>query len=457
MKEERDLNEFIRAQVSAIAGPEKRSTSGKRVTREQRSYHRLLYPQIRFLWEVLNDKEKEWVTTTSEEKRIDVDETRDSPTYTDFFVKEVLGLAKKDLESGNEILKSRIMALISKQKTSLFAYNPTTGKRLVFDRFLGIQEDQNVYLMTDETNTKWVVKWESSNTGNVDPEMMMYAKLRNMGAQVPNTLEGYQVLDFGILVIEFLQPLDVTDRADNVGVQLLLQLKYIHTFACYFDLKTDNIRKRSSIPPLYFIIDMNLSTEMRQDGTFKRKHWTPFYASQTFPPSPAYYQRSSYVNDFIELKYVLNQMIAKQSYAAKAGIYRPGSSDLRKQQLGLREGDFLADPDSMIENDISNTARGWRAIRNLLEYCVDTYCLVNITSIIENLEHGFPPANIHELLSEQLKQDPGLKRLYKETNKNIGFVCKTCSSINTAYRCGGCYYDTTFLCSGACAQHHKCN
>lgn len=385
----------------------------------------------------------------------------DKDTLIRIFSHLVVNRMKKDPMGGYPILKKKLIGNWEATQKNLFLYNPETKQKLLFERFLGIAEDQNVYLVKEETTSRfWVVKWETTDIKR-NEEDIEYEKLEKMGAQCPDVLHGFYFLDFGVLVIEFLQPLDSTDRPTEVGHQLLTtQLKYIHEYACYFDLKTDNIRKRNSNPPKYFIIDMNLSKEMTQLGTFHRKHWTPLYASQTFPRVRTEARPlSSYINDFQELLYVLHQLIAQRSYEAKYDAFKYPERFFWNDQIVYDPAMYFADPDRMIKHEVSLTTRGWKLMRRLLEYPLSG-TTEDITSrymaVLNSLQHGFPPANIHSLIAHQLSRQAEDK-FFKETEATLALACQVCSKVDSKHtRCETCYHKISFLCSEMCADKHVC-
>ena len=424
-------------------------------------YPEVLFAQVIGGWNLLDEESREWVIEACEKKRQKIGRVmnRMSDSYMYWFIDETLDRLKRDLDDGDIILKQNLMKDWEFSKKTFFFYNPDTGEKLLFNRFLGISDDQNVYLVIKD-GTNWVVKWENVDD-DVNAEVLEYDKLEAMGAQCPKRLNGFKFLDFGVLVIEFLQPLDSTDRPSEVAKQLLTtQLQYIHTYACYFDLKTDNIRKRNGTPPVYFIIDMNLSTVMGPDGTFERKHWTPLYASQQFPRlSLGGVQISSYVNDFLELLYVLHQLIAQRAYESKTSVFKDERSrHAYGNTFPVLLGDFFADPDRMSKHEISNTTRGWKTMRSLLEFPLDfttSGITKNFMMVIQSLRHGFPPAHIHSLLASQISVSSETI-FFNETAKTLAINCSICSNANAQYKCGDCYHETTPLCSDACAMEHIC-
>lgn len=424
--------------------------------------HPLLIPQIQTIYNALDSLIKKEIIDYVENSRKQTGPAmqRRSKNYFNHFANHLIshilfwGIFKEVAEKNWNTFKKGV-----------YPYNPKSGKRLQLERWLGIQADQNVFLVSDpETNIKWVMKWEETEDDKENEEAVEYRKLEQMGAQCPMRLDGFYMLNFSVLIIEFLQPLDITDSALELARQLLLtQLKYIHTYACYFDLKTDNIRKRASNPPLYFIIDMNLSKQPRPGGGYKRLHYTPLYSSQSMPlvqtTTGWKLNMSTYKHDFIELLYVIHQMIAKRAYETKTYVFDTNSNDniTKRRHLGLLPEDFFADPDAMYENAISDTARGWKAMKAMIEYPLHVLLSRITVEYILNTQElpNFPPPNIHERMFSTLDQEDYAEFMEK-TQKSLPIQCQICSSVSS-FRCGDCYHDSVFLCSSECAQKHKCN
>lgn len=425
-----------------------------------RDVHLMLVPQIETIYRALDENYQKEIIRFIEYLRKEAGPimNRKSKNYFNRFVEHLIAV----------IFENAMFRQIAEKDWELFKqyvypYHTGTNKKLRLEKWLGIQQDQNVFLVVDpETNIKWVMKWEETKKKEENQESIEYRRLEQMGAQCPLRLDGYYMLNFSVLIIEFLQPLDVTDSAIELARQLLMtQLKYIHVYACYFDLKTDNIRKRSSNPPLYFIIDMNLSKEPVSGGGYKRLHYTPLYSSQTFPRlqmSTAFQLNiSTYKHDLIELLYVVHQMIAKRAYESKQFSFDPKGETYQKGQYGLLPGDFFADPDRMNNDPIGRTDRGWRAAKSMLEYPLDILLsgiTWNYITYIQQLPN-FAPPNVHEKIFSTLNQDY-YTQFMKQTGKSLPIQCQICSNISS-FRCGDCYHDSVFLCSTTCAKEHKCH
>jgi hypothetical protein len=423
----------------------------------------LLQPQIRFLYGLLDSDDKSHSIQATERKRkqIGPQMARTSEIYANYLTSLVIdnimvakSLTKRALDNWDAF------------NANVFPYNPQTKKILRFCTRISLTEGQNVFCVVDpDTDIKWVLKWDSENyTEPENPEAAAYVKLKALGAQCPMLQEGFFLLNTAVLVMEFLQPLDVTDNAIDVGRQLLTtQLKYIHTFGCYFDLKLDNIRKRISLDaPLYFLIDMDLDIEPQKGGGFKRSHYTAYWTSQSMPTGLTgfYTQLSSYRNDLTELCYVIHQLIAHQAYKSRFDIFSEKLQNDAKHlaTFGLKPGDNLADSMSMADDkDLRATARGWRVIRRLLEFPM-SLATARITcgymQLVERLPLE-PPANIHDRLAQSLDMDRYMDMRTRMAPKEV-IECRICSYIGAAYRCGDCYHETTFLCSQACGKQHKC-
>jgi len=452
------LKEAIRDFASEQEETYNASTSGKA---NVKPISTLIEAQIEYLFKQLSKEDQRWIIDFAEEQRKEAGPimSRQSDNYfykvarsvVNFVLDQELGikhLVKKDWQNFQKIF---------------FAYHPDNKTILKIDRSLAIQPDQNVYLVTEEkTNIKWVMKWESTDPKQKEnAEAAEYNKLESMGAQCPKRLNGYYFLNFPVLIIEFLQPLDSTDNVIELARQLLItQLKYIHQYACYFDLKPDNIRKRASDnPPKYFIIDMNLSHTALPGGGYARQHWTPLFSSQTFPRAPySGLQFSNYKNDFIELLYVIHQMIAQRAYEAKMYSFKDEERTFGKNFYGLLSKDFFADPERMNKDPIITTARGWKAAKALLEYPLpDSNAVITLEYIrYVNVLPNFPPPNVHEILFSTLEyQSRSYNRFLKETKTTLSLQCQICSQVSQ-FRCGECYHGCAFLCSSLCAKKHVC-
>lgn len=403
------------------------------------SIHPLFLEQVITLYNILTEQEKKWVVQSTEETTF----SRDSDNYARAFAFYTAERAILDLD-GDETLKENV----KKTKYLLYAYNTVTGETYHIVKSLAIQKDQNVYLM----DNGYVMKWEDTSGKNIEVEN--YILLQNKGMQIPSVLENVNFINFNVLMIEFLLPLDVNDLPSRVAAQMLQQLSVIHTIGCYLDLKPDNIRK-SKDGKEYYIIDMNLSTRMSRPGFFYREHWTQYYASQTFPHSKQFNGNSCYKNDIIELGYVLNQMVSQRYYESNTGIFTKEQEYSKKERFPLLPGDYFADPERMMMHEISKTARGWKTIRSLLEWPLPDSPTETFLSQAYQLPEGFPPPNVHDMMSNTIggwKE----KRWWDETNTNLNISCRVCQDSKATFRCAGCYHEVTFVCGEVCAKRHEC-
>lgn len=432
----------------------------------------LLVGQIPAVFLVLNEELQKQVVKSTEDARMVVGKkmSRFNKLYNTFFMRKTLDYFIEDPEGGQVVIGKYLKEYWDDLKTNIFPYNPKTGERLEWVRSLAIQADQNVYLVKDNKNTSWVVKWEGGGTETEMKEEKHYNTIERLGGTVPERLKGYYVLGISVLVLEYLEALDITDNPIEVGRQLIgNQLKYIHVFGLHNDLKPDNIRKRrGGDPPTYFIIDMDLDTTPMPGGTFRRNHWTPFYHSQPFVPLDISY--GSYRADFIELGSVMNQMIAARNYRLKMGPYRESDSlKHRKKSLGLLESDLYADVETMrdyyystertepipfrVARVMDRIAKSYDMVGNML---VATYW-----RYVTALPERDMPANVHDTIAMNILV-PNVDTDYymKETMdmiKQRGIECSVCNTNIAENKCISCWKETYLCKNNGCISTHVCS
>lgn len=369
---------------------------------------------------------------------------------------------------------SKFWSLYQTSGQRFYAFNAETGQKLRFVKSLAIQNDQNVYLVEDAQRTRWVLKWElvGKRIPKKSAEAAEYERLEAMGAQCPRRLKGFQVLWFEVLVLEFLEPLDRDDDVLELATQLMTtQLRYIHRYACYGDLKLDNIRKRvEGKKTWYFLIDMNLSKTRQGPYGYERDTFTPIFASQLFP----HYLEAihsfdiTYKVDLIELKFVLNALVCQRSYESQADAYSPKRVEESKRELGLLPEDFFADPVRMSNNPIYETKRGYLAVQKLF-----WFGLRNATWFLSTLKPDELPLEYDETqyvaMAESLERegrehydyhrkrdDKAFRKMQERQQKSAEESCRVCGDITTS-KCGYCYYTITPLCiKSECRLGHDC-
>lgn len=369
---------------------------------------------------------------------------------------------------------NRFWELHQKSGNRFVAYHEKSGKVLRFVKSLAIQKDQNVYLVVDEQERRWVLKWEMGNGHNIpdkNAEVAEYQRLEGMGAQCPKRLNGYRLFWFEVLVLEFLEPLDRDDNVIELARQLIsTQLFYIHQYGCHSDLKIDNIRKRPPTKrgekPLYFIIDMNLSKEKIGIG-YRRELYTPVFASQLMPPyeEQASQNMITYKDDLLELFCVMNALFHQRAYESKTAEFADDKIEKTRNLLELKQEDFFADPIRMSKDAIYQTRRGYVAVQKMLQFGLRSsyYSIGALRSEFNSIQEIVPSRRTYRKLVRilgELQQDEGdYEDLRKEQDAIFDSqqrACIVCSSV-TDYKCGYCYHSTTLLCENIqCRINHNC-
>jgi hypothetical protein len=158
-----------------------------------------------------------------------------------------------------------------------------------------------------------VCKYYKSVKRTINYEMNCYKKLRDTGADVPWMTSSYMLLGEPVLIVERLNILDETDKPEQVGIDVLKQLRYLHTFGVHSDLKPGNImcRRRDyecyvDNPETclkYLIIDHGGTAIDKLEHGYRRFTWNPKFTSQE---KGARNQVTTPVNDFLELGYTMN-------------------------------------------------------------------------------------------------------------------------------------------------------
>lgn len=323
---------------------------------------------------------------------------------------------------------SKYVSVVSKNKPKL---------QLI--KSLGIDSDQNVYLARDNKNTEWVVKWEQFNDRRFK-QIDNYKKLESMGAQVPIVIDDYTLLGQSVLVIERLEKLDGNDNISDVAKQLLTtQLKYIHKFGVYNDLKPDNIMKKRLLDnsKRYFIIDMDISTK-RIPNNFKmyaRNISTPYYCSQMIISSEC--NSTSYRADLFELSFVLNELFLQRHYPE----YSIENNRKGMLQMPYQKVKFLLE---LLHQPILGVTT---------EYCNAVYSLP---------EYHIPEDNTYEKLGELIgnpksPDETNLQskiRQYKRSENAPIEKCYMCFSSNVELLCTNC---ESVVCQKMyCKEKHVC-
>ncbi|SPN79902.1 Protein kinase [Cedratvirus Zaza IHUMI] len=152
-----------------------------------------------------------------------------------------------------------------------------------------------------------VVKWFRNQDMDITFEMGLYKKLRLLGCPLPYFSCSYRFWKDKVLLMEELESLSEEDDPYQVGVCVLEQLSYLHTFAVHSDIKPNNIMRKGK---RYYLIDFGGVALKRLDYGYKRWNWSEKWTSQKMHVKN---QITTAKNDLIELGYTLNYLEQRHS------------------------------------------------------------------------------------------------------------------------------------------------
>lgn len=197
----------------------------------------------------------------------------------------------------------------------IYAYN-NSGDRIYITEILRFDDKQHVglgFMSKSSPNmckgneeTLWIVKW------NVDPEIGEYltsqefdkwSMIKNVGAETPKVLSGFYILDFPVIVMENLEPLDANDYNQKLLMSIISFIEKIVPIGVLNNITPSNILKRVSKGGeiTYLVADViMMATDERQYG-YARFNWATHWASQVVDIDTI----TTVKNDLIELGYTL--------------------------------------------------------------------------------------------------------------------------------------------------------
>lgn len=157
-----------------------------------------------------------------------------------------------------------------------------------------------------------VVKYKSQV---VDKENALYDSMKIVGCPLPWFSTSFQIFSTRLFVREDLETLlpEHYEYYRSIGIAILEQLRYVHVLCVHNNIKPENIRFRKTDTLAndemvevrrYFLIDFDTAAVKRKKYGYVRSARTPRYASQPALSGPI----TTYVNDLIELGYVLQHM-----------------------------------------------------------------------------------------------------------------------------------------------------
>ena len=238
------------------------------------------------------------------------------------------------------IQRNAIQLLEFLEKKVIYAYNEC-GYRIYLDQVLRWDEDQKVWIgrMTKDSpvpcrptngtgrgagrgsgggiglatgllgseEEKWIVRWNT--TPEVGEKLTMdevekWRLIESTGAMIPKVLSGFMILDFSVVVMERLYPLEIQDYNQKLVMSITSYIEKLIPIGVNNNLKPSNILKK--IHPItkevsYFVSDVALMTTQPDLYGYKRFTWSPFWSSQVMDLDTV----TTVKNDLLELGYVL--------------------------------------------------------------------------------------------------------------------------------------------------------
>ena len=116
-----------------------------------------------------------------------------------------------------------------------------------------------------------IVKWYQSPKRNITYESNAYKKLEELGCPLPWFSACYRVWDSPVLVMEKLINLAPNDDEYMMGIHVINQLRFLHTFCVHCDIKPQNIMKRETDDGIeYLLIDFGGISKERLEHGYRR-------------------------------------------------------------------------------------------------------------------------------------------------------------------------------------------
>ena len=139
---------------------------------------------------------------------------------------------------------------------------------------------------TDESEPKKIpviVKFFEHGSHDVSAEIKVYEDLRNRKCSTPWFARNYEFWGESVLVMQKLELLDTSCDEYKVGVDVLNQLKCLHTFGVHSDIKPSNIMY-DEIKNINYIIDHGGVSRKKYGYGYLRHTWTHGWTSQKVRP-----------------------------------------------------------------------------------------------------------------------------------------------------------------------------
>jgi hypothetical protein len=167
----------------------------------------------------------------------------------------------------------------------------------------------------------WVVKWNIEPESGEEMTFQAFEKWRqvsNTGANVPKIYTDFYILDFPVIVVEQLTPLDASDYNQKLVMSIVSYIEKIIPIGVNNNIKPSNIMKRinkdSSIT--YIVTDVEMMTTEEKAYGYKRYSWSPEWTSQVVDINTI----TTVKNDLLEFGYTLNYLAQMQDAQAELDL-----------------------------------------------------------------------------------------------------------------------------------------
>lgn len=221
--------------------------------------------------------------------------------------KEALSLAKKNPRKATQKLKTK--KVIDEDNLDVVtAIHTSKLSELRLHKPFSIGSHVRLMKVKGEN---LVVKWYTSGERKTFYEIEVYLKLKEKGCPLPYFSCNYEFWGEPVLVMEKLLPLKRKEEdIFLMGIHVLEQLEYLHSFAIHCDIKPENVMKKMDNNGIYyFLIDYGgVALEPLKYG-YKRWIWSKYWTSQEPHVKK---QVVTARHDFKELCYTMNYLSGNQ-------------------------------------------------------------------------------------------------------------------------------------------------
>lgn len=198
----------------------------------------------------------------------------------------------------------------------VYAYSDN-GERIYIKDIIRFDNSQHVVLgfmgksspsMCEEKQQQqmWMVKWNVDPVVGEDLTSMAFDKwdmIANTGAEIPKILKNFYILDFPVVVIESLDPLDSSDYNQKLVLSIISYIEKIIPIGVNNNIKPSNVMKKIKDDQIhYYVVDAEKMAIEEKDYGFKRFSWTPEWTSQVIDSQTI----TTVKNDLLEFGYTLH-------------------------------------------------------------------------------------------------------------------------------------------------------